>query len=100
MMVSDVRLSHEHCTVLFCWPAAEVPIFSGTGTEGIYGQRYVIWRTYLCNKVVVEMLYKKGYVLILAPPHSGKTGLLQVRALHASTMYRFDQHDAAICHSV
>lgn len=70
------------CTVLnLCLPTGAHSQQFGRPTEGVNGRRttYMTQRTSLCD-AIYNLLNTRGYVLINAPPQSGKTSILQLYA--------------------
>ncbi|EIE18315.1 hypothetical protein COCSUDRAFT_68290 [Coccomyxa subellipsoidea C-169] len=66
------------------WEAAEgtkvrrsFPVEYGSGREGLHGRNYQTRRVATCEKLY-QLVGDRGYLLIKAPPQSGKTSTLQL----------------------
>lgn len=53
------------------------PVQYGTGREGLSGRGYKTRRVATCEKLY-QLVGDRGYLLIKAPPQSGKTSTLQL----------------------
>ena len=49
----------------------------GMGREGLFGRQYTTERNHTCEKLY-QLVKHRGYLLIKAPPQSGKTSTLQL----------------------
>ncbi|KAG5184448.1 hypothetical protein JKP88DRAFT_255470 [Tribonema minus] len=60
-----------------CGHSAVLDDFPGTGREGVMGRNYISNRQATCEKLEA-LMNKKGFLIVTAPPDSGKTSLLQL----------------------
>ena len=58
-------------------PRRPFPVQYGSGREGLSGRGYTTRRVATCEKLY-QLVGDRGYLLIKAPPQSGKTSIVQL----------------------
>ena len=61
-------------------------VLYGSGREGLAGRNFTTRRTHTCEKLF-QLVAKQGYLVIQAPPQSGKTSTLQLLMEWAGMQY-------------
>ena len=83
---SGHRLCADSCTnrcLVACAVRRAFPVQYGSGREGLAGRSYTTRRIHTCERLY-QLVADRGYLLIKAPPQSGKTSTLQLLSEWAS----------------